>query len=61
MIDKVQWLVDAVVQGFFPDARTPLQRREILVSIAVVVVLGLMWAAAAESGRLSDAPPFGSK
>ena len=46
---------------FFPDARTALQRREIMVSCFVVVVMAAMWAAASESGRLTDVPPFGWK
>ena len=44
---------------FFPDAHTALHRREIVLTIVVLLVAGGMWFAAQASGVLEHAPPFG--
>lgn len=61
MMGVFRWLGGSVFRFVFPDARTALQRREIMVSCFVVVVMAAMWAAAVQGGNLTDAPLFGSK
>lgn len=60
MIRLLQRAGAYVFHGVFPDARTPLQRRELLLTLLAIGVAGVMWAAAAQSGALSSAPIFGS-